>query len=218
MCAILEKIKIYIKKKTYLWRLLLFKKPKYFKYLFVWMKSSKSNSLKDNVPWLTFECQEWLDSVLNKNMTVLEWGSGGSTVYISKKVKKMISIEHIPEWHASVVKELQKNNIENCEYILKKYDENKGYKNYYEAIDSFPDETFDLVIIDGRSRNSCISYAMRKIKKEGFLLLDNSERKRYSPGMDLLKNWERKDILGVGAYNAEEWQATIWKKREKEIE
>lgn len=206
-----QKIAIF-KKKTYLWRLLLFKKPKYFKYLFTWIKLSKSNPLKDNVPWLTFESQEWLDSFLNKNMTVLEWGSGGSTIFISKKVKKMISIEHNPEWYASVVEELQKNKIKNCEYILKRYNEDKKYKNYYEVIDSFPDKTFDLVVVDGRSRNSCIFHAMKKIRKGGFLFLDNSERKRYSPGIDLLRDWERKDIQGIGKYDPQEWQATVWKK------
>lgn len=207
-----QKIAI-LKRKTYLWRFLLFKKPKYFKYLFVLIKSLKSNPLKDNVPWLTFESQEWLESFLNKNMTVLEWGSGGSSIYISKKVKKLVSIEHDPEWYVSVAKELRKNKIENCEYILKKYDKNRGYENYCEAIDSFPDETFDLVVVDGRSRNSCISHAMKKIQKGGFLFLDNSGRERYFSGIDLLKSWKRKDIWGFGAYNPQEWQATIWKKQ-----
>lgn len=45
---------------------------------------------------------------------VLEWGSGYSTSYFSKHVKKYVSIEHNPEWFRNVVNSLPHN----VEYYL----------------------------------------------------------------------------------------------------
>ena len=186
-----------------------------------------------HIPWVTFEAKEWLDGYLCKNMAVFEWGTGGSTLYYAKHAGRVTSVEHNPEWHQAVQSALRHEQIGNSDYFLilpqphglarhlpygphtyvsRTFDEHKGlfFWKYVRKIDEFPDGHFDLVMVDGRSRAACMHHAVRKIKKGGFLLLDNSERELYRPAMDRLAKFDRKDFFGKGPYLVEEWQTTIW--------
>lgn len=219
-----------------IWARLLLANPKSIRFFIPWIASLRAdrNPLKDKNPWITFEAKEWLESFLNHNMTVFEWGSGGSTIFIAKRVKKLISVEHYRDYYQLVAQSLKKNNISNCEYLLKEpeptarqsnFMDSKGYasglpeyknmsfENYVKSIESFPDENFDLVFIDGRARPSCIFHALSKVHPGGFLMLDNSEREEYQMAKDLLVDWVQKDFFGPGPYNTTFWQTTVWKKQ-----
>lgn len=173
-----------------------------------------------HIPWIVYEAKKWLDSYLGKDMTVFEWGSGGSTIYFSKKSKKIISIEHNKEWHAKVSAAIRHEKIKNCSYFLivpqksifarflpygsytyvsKTFKEhaNLSFSDYAKKIDEYSNEAFDLVVVDGRSRVACMSHAIKKIKKGGFLLLDNSERNLYLPAMNKLNKFYRQDFLAT---------------------
>ena len=54
-----------------------------------------------------------------------------------------------------------------------------SFKNYASQIDAFPDDYFDVVLIDGRARPACIMHSVPKIKTGGLLIVDNSDRKYY---------------------------------------
>ena len=56
----------------------------------------------------------------------------------------------------------------------------KNFEQYAKSIDSFPDNYFDIVIVDGRARPSCIQQGIPKLKKNGWLIIDNTERKYYT--------------------------------------
>jgi len=186
-----------------------------------------------HIPWVVYEAREWLDGYLQKNMTVFEWGSGGSTFYFSKKVKSVASVEHSPEWYERVRISMRHERVENCDYFLIppqksiiarflpyrsytyvsktfKEHENLFFQNYACKIDEYPNETFDLVVVDGRARAACMGRAIKKIKKGGVLLLDNSERSLYFPAMCKLNRFVRQDFFGNGPYLEEKWQTTIW--------
>ena len=216
------------------WICLLLANPKKIRFLIPWVASLRSNPLKDENVWIIFEAKEWLESFLNPNMTVFEWGSGGSTISIVKRVKKLVSVEHNRDWYCSVQRILKEKHITNCEYLLvepepffslsnfmdpknyasgsPKY-KNMSFENYAKSIESFPNEHFNLIIIDGRARPSCILHAMPKVKSQGgFIMLDNSERLEYQIGKDLLIDWEHTDFFGPGPYGIRFWQTTIWKK------
>ena len=189
---------------------------------------------KKHIPWIVFEAKEWLDIHLRDDMSVFEWGSGGSTLYFSKKVKNIVSVEHNKIWYDEVLNVISKLNIGNCEYFLAepvksffsrflpygsktyvsrtfKEHESLSFGKYVKKIDSFPDKYFDLVFIDGRSRAACMSHSIRKIKKGGFLVLDNSERILYRNAMEKLNKYKRIDFFGHGPYLEETWKTSIWK-------
>jgi len=67
--------------------------------------------------------QKEIDFVINylkqtPEATMLEWGSGGSTIEFSNYVKYYHSIEHNLDWYVDVRKELVNKNIENVGHYL----------------------------------------------------------------------------------------------------
>ena len=67
-----------------------------------WRTHQSRDTLEAGVPWLPFPVIDWLNDHLTKDMVVFEWGSGGSTEYIAKRVKRIISVEHHPIWFTKV--------------------------------------------------------------------------------------------------------------------
>ena len=67
-------------------------------------------------------------------------------------------------------------------------------------IDFYPDNFFDLVIIDGAQRHTCMKQAIPKVRSGGYLLLDDSNRPDYLTNVELLKEWKRKDFLSPKPY------------------
>ncbi len=188
---------------------------------------------KTHLPWVTFEAKRWLDSYLRNTMTVFEWGSGGSTLYFAKQVRQVISVEHDQKWYDAVISSLKHEKFVNYDYFLippRKYllapflpynshtyvsrtfeaHKKLHFKEYVRKIDDYANESFDLVVVDGRSRIACMAHALKKIKKGGFLMLDNSERTPYQSAMKKLAGLIHKDFFGKGPYCTEEWQTTIW--------
>ena len=43
--------------------------------------------------------------------TMLEWGSGGSTLYFSKHVKEICSFEHNIEWYKKISKQIKADGL-----------------------------------------------------------------------------------------------------------
>lgn len=219
------------------WLLFLKKKLGLIQYVNSWHNSMRegANPIMDEIPWITFEAKKWLDTIIKKEMTVFEWGSGGSTLYFSKNVKKVISIEHDAKWYDTVSKKLTAEKRNNVEYILKEPEviiselrnvqdpngyfsngyNNLMFKEYVRVIDSFPDETFDLVVVDGRSRPACINHSVNKVRVGGYLMLDDSDREYYKLGMNLLSDWQNITFFGPGPYLKMLWGTSVWKKINK---
>src|ERR1019366_2881355 len=67
-----------------------------------WVRSLRLGltPLSSGVPWLTFRTIDFLTNCLRPDMTVFEFGSGGSTIFIARRVRTVVSIEHDPEWHS----------------------------------------------------------------------------------------------------------------------
>lgn len=86
------------------------------------------------------------------------------------------------------------------------------FRQYVTFIDRFPDHSFDIVMIDGRARTSCIKHAAPKIKKGGLLIVDNADRsyylkntKQYLAGFRLVEN-----AYGPIPYNHFFSKTNIW--------
>ena len=166
------------------------KNPLKIKYLIRWFNALDKPFWELAIPWIPFEATERLDKILTKEMTVFEWGSGGSTLFFTKRVKKIISIEHNPEWYHRILELLKSSNILNCEYFLIELgpaspDIPEEYRlagrkklgldtrEYVQMIDKYPDEYFNLVVVDGRQRPTCLNHALPKVRRGGYLLLDD---------------------------------------------
>lgn len=197
--------------------------------------TKKITSLDEEIPWLNFYAIEFLEKLIEKNYKIFEFGVGGSTIYFGKKASEIISCEHDPNWFEEVKKVINKyKNINWKGYLIaptkmqsQKFidpsdpngytssDENfRGYsfKEYVSFIDKFDDEYFDLILIDGRARPSCVKHAFNKLKDGGIIILDNSEREHYKYIHYKLQNNKCWNFFGPGPYGPNFWQTSIWQK------
>ena len=166
---------------------------------------SKEFPLHFELPWVTIVSKNFLRNFLetkDKSQTkVFEFGSGGSSLFFLKYASEVVTVEHDKSWFNLVEKTISERKIEGwfgnlfeAEKVdndkldksepLDYYtdDENfKGYqfKKYASHISNYPDNYFDIVLVDGRSRPSCLYHSFSKVKKDGLLVLDNAERDYY---------------------------------------
>lgn len=150
-------------------------------------------------PWLAYGAVKWLKTHLRANMVCWEWGSGRSTVFIASRVTSLVTIEHKNRWKKITTAALAERDISNVQLRhVPSSIQNAGkicneggeeYAEYADCILALPDESLDLVAVDGRARVRCVQNSMNKLRPGGWLLLDNSERARYSSCLELLSNW-----------------------------
>lgn len=171
------------------------------KHIVRWMKLRRRNSLFNaQFPWLTFDAIDFVQSHLAINVRVFEFGSGGSTLYFLRQGAEVVAVEHDIGWYHFVRTKIGIGRPIDFRLIrpelvpegneadpadpdgYKSSDERYfacSFRNYVNQVDEFPDEHFDLILVDGRARPSCIKHAARKVKVGGFLVLDDSERTYY---------------------------------------
>lgn len=156
--------------------------------------------LKD-LPWITFLSIDFLEKYLNPGLKIFEYGGGSSTNYFCNKGCEVYTIENNRDWFDILKKNahqkglqwqgelIEGETIDNFYglnaadpyhyYTTDESSLNYKFEKYVKSIDKFKDNNFDLVLVDGRSRPSCIMHAIPKIKPGGLLVLDNSERPYY---------------------------------------
>ena len=193
--------------------------PSYARYAFRWLRSIRTKSnFSDPEPWVTFKAIDFFAqlSLLEKN--VFEYGSGTSTLYWLKRGALCVSVEHDAKWYARVKQLLQeeakmdyrfappenRDGVQSPDFadpdqFLSSDRDYSGvdFRKYVTQIDEFPDEFFDVVLVDGRARPSCVKRSYRKVKLGGLLVLDNSDRDYYlRDTIDLLSGFKRTVFRG----------------------
>jgi precorrin-6B methylase 2 len=147
-----------------------------FLYQSGWINSILENKpvQKDNhyIPWINYSFFTFIDSRISDDQNVFEYGAGYSSIYFSKTVKKLYSVEHDPTWIEKIKSQSRDNHvIYNISEI-----ENKQYAQSIKR----PLIKFDIVFVDGRDRVDCSIYSVSYLSDRGVLILDDSERGRYT--------------------------------------
>ncbi len=166
-----------------------------------WWRSRNPHWLLDQrLPWLVFDAVDILRERPLERRNVFEFGSGGSTLFWQAHGALCVSVEHDAEWYAATKARLAAQPPVDYRLIppdtgdiacpgdpadpdsYASSDEElrgKRFRRYASAIDSFPDGYFDVVLVDGRARPSCLKHSVGKVAVGGLLILDNSERPHY---------------------------------------
>jgi hypothetical protein len=169
-----------------------------------WFRSFREEASVDAdgkpLPWITYPAIEFLKGRIHANMSIFEYGSGGSTLWWASHVKEVISVEHDKEWYQQIAR-IVPNNV-TLHYVSLEHD------NAYSTKIAEFNNRFDIVIIDGRDRVNCAINSISALKVDGVIVWDNSDRNEYQPGYDyLLKNRFRKiEFIGLApicAFKAE---------------
>ena len=69
------------------------------------------------------------------------------------------------------------------------------YAAYVAAIEEHPDDSFDVVVVDGRERARCLTAACPRCGPAGCLIVDDVDRERYHAAIDAT-GWPRRDVVG----------------------
>lgn len=185
-------------------------------------KKSGDSTLSRRLPWMTYDAVDFLSRICHPDMEVFEWGSGGSTLFFAARCKEVHTVEHDPDWRGFLTKKMEELHVMNVnirEIPGSRIDDfnERDYRNpddfvsndrksaglsfeeYVKAIDPFPEEHFDLVVVDGRVRNCCIKRAIPHVKRGGYLIVDNTDRSYYLapfPELQDATKWEKTEFQG----------------------
>ena len=175
----------------------------------------KLTPLKASLPWMPYSTILKLHSIVEKDFNILETGCGGSSLFFLQRCKTLTSLEHNEKWFLELEKYLSVSNYRNrWQLEFRNLKESSYTSPYLDFIKNQEDETFDLISIDGRLRNECLKFAPYKVKKNGFILLDNSDRYEYREGIEFLNKfgWKRKDYEGICYFHEYDSKSTIWQR------
>ena len=122
------------------------------------------------IPWFTYPAIEYLGRLDLSTKRVFEYGCGNSTRYWGRRAHSVVSVEHVPEYHALISPELPPN----CELLLM-----RPAERYVNAIADYcareGGRGFDIIVIDGHSRVRCAAIAREYLAPGGVVILDNSD-------------------------------------------
>lgn len=169
-----------------------------------WSNSFRAgrNSVADELPWINFVALEFLQKNLSPEYRVFEFGGGGSTLFFCKNVAEVATVEDHAGWFETLTRTIKVKGYQNWKGFFvgpepfqdekprskqnpsdfasgAKGLENMSFEKYARTIDQYPSEHFDVVLVDGRARASCIQQAMPRLKIGGLLIVDNTERPYY---------------------------------------
>lgn len=147
-----------------------------------------------DVPWWTFKAADEVSEFLTSrpDARVLEWGAGASTLWLARRAAEVTAIEHDPTWGADV-ESLAQGNVT----VLVQPPEPSSaptvpsakpgfdgldFSRYVQRIHEVGGH-FDLIVIDGRAREACLTEAVAHLAPGGLIVFDNVDRQRYLDAM-----------------------------------
>lgn len=181
-----------------------------------WLRNRSDTTMSTRAPWWPRAAITGVGEALPPAGMVFEFGGGGSTLWLHDLGARVICVEHDREWFESlsgrlpadvemVLREPTTSGTVGSEVAPGSY-----FDAYVAEIDRWPDQSFDLVIVDGRARVRCGLAARSKVKRGGLLLLDDSDRPRYRELVDALIGWERTDYTGLKVGGGGVCQTSVW--------
>lgn len=145
-----------------------------------------------------------------KLLKIFEWGSGFSTVYYGKYLRKIgtrfewHSVDNNKAWHEKVQTLIKEKKLDsNIKLYLKEFipfwekpgwkevppqcgvyspksEEELGYINLPKQFD----DKFNIIIIDARFRRHCIQIAKECLLPEGIVIMHDAQKPHYHEGLD----------------------------------
>lgn len=147
-----------------------------------------------DLPWWTFAAIEFVEgriAQLGGQLRVFEYGSGASTVWLARRCKEVFTVEHDLDFAKTMAALFAKHvnllmmevppealSHGNTSRSLRNGYENYSFDSYVSSIDLVTGQ-FDIIIIDGRARVSCLAKAKGRLAAGGIIVFDNSNRQEY---------------------------------------
>ncbi|WP_394752635.1 class I SAM-dependent methyltransferase [Crenothrix sp.] len=123
------------------------------------------DAAKNPIPWWSYGVIDFVEERLKPSLSCLEFGSGGSTVWLAHRIKSVTSIENDPNW-AAIVKDFVPENVRLIELAKPENlsDEHVGK------------EVFDILIVDPLAhRINCAKAGLPFLSETGVVIWDNTD-------------------------------------------
>jgi len=153
-------------------------------------------------PWYSKPFLDFLTTLDTSNWDVFEYGSGFSTLWYAVNCKSVISVEDDGNWASGVSGYLTQIEITNAEVMHERGGPdlfNSGEGSPYVLSIYKTDKLYDVVVIDGVHRNTCVKHAVKKLKPGGMLIFDNFNQASIGGScksvLEELKEYEHKSFL-----------------------
>lgn len=128
------------------------------------LRSAAVDRSGNPIPWYTYPAIDFIDTKDFSTKTVLEFGSGQSSLWWARRCKKLSSLESDPKWFA-YVKTTLPNNAES--FLIS--DDLAGLDDYLGGA------KFDVIVIDGLDRLKAARRSIELLQPEGVIFFDNSD-------------------------------------------
>ncbi len=110
---------------------------------------------------------------ITPDFIVWEVGAGYSTLWLSDRVKKVTSIEASKYWYHRLSAIIEAESIPNVDLRFEWQAERMA------DFSELEDESLDLLFIDGGPRGLCLERGFSKVRRGGYLYLDNWDTKSF---------------------------------------
>jgi len=175
-----------------------------------WFRSFKEKKSIDKngdpIPWMTYPFIRYIESNLDKDVNVFEYGCGNSTLWWASRSRKVVACEHDRTWCEEIENQAPSNVSLYCVPLSPEGEYSKFIVNYKRE--------FDIIVIDGRDRVACVKNTLEALTEKGVIIWDNSDRSEYDKGYRFLLNngFRRLDFFGMGSINTYEWCTSVFYK------
>ncbi|MFT3865055.1 MAG: class I SAM-dependent methyltransferase [Solirubrobacterales bacterium] len=141
----------------------------------------------------------WLEGAIRSDWSILELGSGASSVWFASLGGRLLSLEHDPDWYRSSKADIEAAGVTNADLSLCPRQE------FTKRLGELEGDSFELVVVDhldgeGLDRARSVELVHSLVKPGGYLLLDDSDRPRYGGVDAVLSGWERRRFVGLKGY------------------
>lgn len=207
-----------------------------------WLDSAEHKlALRDGkpLPWFTYAAIAFLERNLPPDLAMFEYGGGQSTLYWAERMRRVVSIDHDPAFAAHLRDKLPDHaelkiigegagsplatpelitrmppltDPERTTRTFRSGQLNQAFRDYALQILDYPEDSFDVVVVDGMARVLSTWAAIRHFRRGGFIVFDNADRDEYQHAYDMLDaaGYRRLDFWGLGPINPYEWCTSVF--------
>jgi methyltransferase family protein len=147
-------------------------------------------------PWIVPAAIGWLRRRIRSDWLILELGAGRSTIWFAHRAATVLSFEDNEYWIDQTRIRLREERLDNVDLRV------SPVEKFPAAVGRLPDRSFDLVVIDflespELTRVELTEPAMKKVRRGGLLLLDDSDRPGYADAYRTLAGWDERRFTGI---------------------
>jgi hypothetical protein len=156
------------------------------------------------LPWMNYPIINLLRQRIRKEHIVFEYGCGYSTLFLASLAKSIVAVEHDIDWY----RKLEAIRPDNASILFTASIPKGKYSKAIEATNT----TYDIVLVDGIERESCMVAGVKNLSDSGVIILDDSERESYRPVCQKIMSYGFRhiDFEGLKPLSGELSRATIF--------